>query len=190
MKHFFIHTTLSFLLVTPLFVHADEASSTPHEDSVVASSTLSVKRSFTVCSQEAIERRDTNIASSRSLYNIAMANALKERKNREKAAVAIADEDDKKSAIKTSVTSYKNAVKMAQSELTVARKEAWQTFEDDIASCRTEQEQEESAETTPLDTTSSTTEVIKKPHEETETKTVKESFFESIKSFFGGKRGE
>jgi ubiquitin len=64
-----------------------------------------------------------------------MANALKDRKNREKAAVAIIDESDKKDAIKVSVDTYKSLTKSAQNSLTISRKAAWTTFESDIKQC-------------------------------------------------------
>lgn len=124
-------------------------------------SLVSPAKNFTLCSQEAIEVRDTNIATSRSLYNTSMASALNDRKNKEKAAVAISDENAKKAAIKVSVDTYKSLVKNAQNNLTVSRKSAWQGFEADIKECRDTQNKELSAEkenhdTKTLSATSST----------------------------------
>jgi NADH dehydrogenase/NADH:ubiquinone oxidoreductase subunit G len=94
------------------------------------------ENAFTTCSQEAIEARDTSIASSRLIYNTAMNTALTERKNREKVAVTIEEEGAKKDAIKASVETYKQQTKQAQTALVAARKLAWQTFENDIKKCR------------------------------------------------------
>jgi hypothetical protein len=139
MKKHLLTIAAGFLFALPLYGYAEEipqtvlgvATTTKEE----ATSTAAVK-SFTTCSQEAIEARDTKIAASRLTYNTAMANALTERKNREKAAVAILDEDDKKDAIKASVDTYKHQAKAAQTTLTQARKLAWQTFDNDIKACR------------------------------------------------------
>lgn len=141
----FLYTTLGILLFVPLYSHAEEsplALATTSKEAIVeviaSSSPEEVpSKNFTTCSQEAIENRDTRIAASRSLYNSAMANALNDRKNREKTAITIKHEDDKKTAIKSSAQIYKNLVKSAQNTLTQARKDAWQTFEDDIENCRT-----------------------------------------------------
>jgi DNA repair ATPase RecN len=140
MKNNFLKTSLSLLLMLPLYTHADVSSTTlATSTKEVASSTEQTKNSpdqdFTLCQQQAIETRDNDIAASRSLYNTAMASALTDRKNKEKAAVAITDKDTKKAAIKTSVDTYKNLVKKAQNDLTDARKVAWQTFEDNIQKC-------------------------------------------------------
>ncbi len=150
MKINIILTALIVSLLTPLYGYAEEGSTTtlPTNNITEISSTTEATstdtlspidiaaRNFTLCSQEAIENRDTKIATSRSSYNTAMANALTERKNKEKAAVAIASETKKKNAIKASVETYKNLVKIAQDNLTESRKIAWQDFEDDLASCR------------------------------------------------------
>jgi DNA repair ATPase RecN len=141
-KHFFL--PLSLLLIIPLYTHAAEdismkLVSTSTEE--VASSTEESSKNtpdqdFTLCQQQAIEARDTQISLSRSLYNTAMTNALSDRKNKEKAAVAISTKDDKKEAIKISVDTYKSLTKKAQNDLTEARKTAWQTFENEIQACR------------------------------------------------------
>lgn len=96
-------------------------------------------QSFTLCSQEAIETRDSSIASSRSIYNTAMANVLVERKNKEKTAVAIKEENKKKNAIKLSAENYKHQAKIAQTLVTQARKDAWETFEENLKTCREEE---------------------------------------------------
>lgn len=142
MKKNILHLFLLLSLVLPSFAFAEDATSTAsstEESSVTASSTeraLPSKKSFTVCSQEAIERRDSAIAASRTTYNTAMSNALTDRKNQEKAAVALDEPDEKKDAIKLSVDTYKDDVKKAQNDLTLARKIAWQNFDDDVNACR------------------------------------------------------
>ncbi len=143
MKKQLLQASIGILFLLPLYTFAEEASSSVPVVNKDATSTETVssstpetpKQNFTLCSQNAIEVRDTSIATSRSIYNTAMTNALKDRKNREKAAVAITDEAEKKDAIKASVNTYKNLVKSAQNNLTQARKIAWQTFEDDIKKC-------------------------------------------------------
>jgi DNA repair ATPase RecN len=142
MKKHFLSLPLSLLLVIPFYAQAESSSTTPELDiKKTASSTEEVTatspdQDFTLCQQQAIEARDTQISSSRSLYNTAMTNALTDRKNKEKAAIAISDKDAKKTAIKTSVETYKTLTKNAQNDLTEARKVAWQSFEDAIQSCR------------------------------------------------------
>ncbi len=192
------------LFLIPLYGYAEElpvklvtAATTTVEEIVVGTTTASTTPvwTLTTCSQEAIESRDTRIASSRVAYNTTMANALTERKNREKAAVAISDEDDKKDAIKASVENYKSQAKTAQTILVQARKLAWQTFENDIKKCRDIQSDETvSTQDSNIPTPASEqTPVMRKMEksaektEEKETKTIKETIkaqFESFKSLF------
>ena len=153
MKQSLLTTAIALSLLFPLYGYAEEdASSTPttpikvsssSEETVIEETAVSPDTNFTLCSQEAIEDRDTKIATSRSLYNTAMANALNERKNKEKAAVAITNENKKKTAIKASVDLYKNLVKTAQNNLTSERKIAWQEFEQDLEKCREIQDTEQ-----------------------------------------------
>lgn len=129
---------------------------------------------FTLCSQQAIEERDTKIAASRTIYNQAMNTALQERKHNEKLAVAIKQDDDKKAAIKKSVESYKTLVKNAQTTLTAARKEAWKGFEEDLEGCRT------------LQNTKTTEEGAQEEGESSIRKeeTIKDTILNTIKSLF------
>lgn len=147
---------------------------------------VSPAKNFTLCSQEAIEVRDTNIATSRSLYNTGMASALNDRKNKEKAAVAISDETAKKAAIRVSVDTYKSLVRNAQNNLTVSRKSAWQGFEADIKECRDTQDNELSIEKDKQDTkTLSGTSTVKA--DEGDVKTLKETIkagIDSLRSLF------
>ena len=182
MKKNFIAATITLSVLLPFYGYAEDvpitrisattkerevenevknktAQSETAKEGVDATTTIPVaiatpEKNFTLCSQEAIEVRDTKIANSRSVYNTAMANALTERKNREKAAVAITDESKKKIAIKTSVDTYKNLVKSAQNNLTTLRKNAWQDFENDINTCRDIQDKEIAKNTSQDDTTS------------------------------------
>jgi DNA repair ATPase RecN len=120
------------------------STSTGKSFTVYGTSTLEIEttyststvKSFTLCSQESIEKRDSSIAASRSIYNIAMNNALTERKNKEKEAVALIDIDEKNDAIKLSVDTYKRQTKDAQNELTEARKITWAKFDTDVSTCR------------------------------------------------------
>jgi hypothetical protein len=203
-KHILALFTATLFLI-PLYGYAEElpaklatSATTTTLEEVAASTTTSSTtpvRTFTTCSQEAIEARDTGIASSRTMYNTAMANSLLERKNKEKAAVAIVDEDDKKDAIKASVENYKSQAKAAQTTLVQARKLAWQTFENDIKKCRDIQSDESvSTQDAPVPAlTSEQAPVMRKMEkglektEEKETKTIKETIkaqFESFKSLF------
>lgn len=141
MKNYLLQASVGFLLLLPLYVSAETTSTSTNESTstldspLVTDTSTSTEKTFTLCSQDAIEKRDTSIASSRALYNIAMTNALKERKNKEKVAVAIISDSKKKDAIKLSVATYKNLVKGAQSSITDAREQAWKDFENDIAVC-------------------------------------------------------
>lgn len=163
MKKHLLRVHLVLLLALPLAAHAEVASSSLVTKELTATSTATTtvttpEQNFTLCQQQAIEERDTRIASSRTLYNTAMANALTDRKNKEKAAIAIIDKDAKKVAIKNSVDTYKNLVKNAQTDLTEARKDAWQTFEDTIQACRdTQNDALEDAEATTTEATVSDT---------------------------------
>jgi hypothetical protein len=154
MKKLLIQTGIGILFLVPLtsFAAEDATSSlrqtgtstviiSESDASSTIASTTPIK-TFTLCSQQAIENRDNTIAASRTIYNTAMAKALTERKNREKAAVAITDDGDKKDAIKVSVDTYKNQAKVAQTILLQARKVAWQTFENDIQKCHDAQDEQ------------------------------------------------
>lgn len=204
MKKNFITLTACIVFFIPLYGSAEEiptklatSTITTTVEGTFSTTTASTTpvRTFTLCSQEAIEARDTKIASSRVIYNTTMANALTERKNKEKAAVAIIDESDKKHAIKTSVESYKNHTKGAQTILVQARKNAWQTFENDVKECREIQSEENliSQETSLIASTSEQAPMMRKAEksvekgEEKETKTIKETIksqFENFKSLF------
>lgn len=196
-----ISTTLSPLflgiLLFPVFVHAEDATSTATEETIAISTTtpvLTKAQLFTGCSQDAIELRDTKLAQSRSTYNNAMNALLLERKNTEKAAVAIEGEKEKKTAVKESVEKYKAEVKTIQNTLTQSRKTIWQNFENDTKKCRTHLEKDD--ETAPKEEKQAAKEVLKKEFTETrelkkeekkddhEQKTVKESIIDSIKSLF------
>jgi hypothetical protein len=187
MKKYLLQVSIGFLLLLPLYASAETASSSNATTTVTSVETdvdtsTSTEKSFTLCSQDAIEKRDTGIASSRALYNIAMTNALKDRKNKEKAAVAIASESKKKDAIKFSVNTYKNLVKTAQNNLTDAREQAWKDFENDIASCRAA---EDVANTIQDEADTANAPALIKV--EGETKTIKDTIkeqFDAFKSLF------
>ena len=195
MKKQLLQTSIGILFLLPFSLYAAEDAvlpSTPIKESFTstqggATSTddaTSTVKSFTECSQQAIEDRDTKIASIRAFYNTAMAKALTERKNREKAAVAIKDEDYKKTAIKASVDTYKNQAKTAQNTLSQARKLAWSTFENDINKCHELETEDVSKETTASSDSPAPT--LRKA-EERETKSIGNSIkaqFENLKSLF------
>ncbi len=205
MKKHILTLGAGVLFLLPLYGYAEElplklavsATTTLSEELVASASTASTTpiRTFTLCSQEAIEARDTKIATSRTTYNTAMANALTERKNREKAAVAISDEGDKKDAIKASVETYKNQSKAAQTVLVAARKIAWQTFESDIKKCHEAQDEEVISQAAvaepavmsePAPAMRKMEKTVEKV-EEKENKTIKETIkaqFENLKSLF------
>lgn len=173
-------------MYAPLYSFADEASSTEAsstKEQIESTSTESTpKKLFTLCSQEAIETRDNKIASTRALYNTTMSSALTDRKNKEKAAVALHDEGDKKAAIKLSAEMYKSQAKIAQNALTQARKSAWQTFSDDIQKCRDTQVEEQNINRNII-----STEQAVKGNEQEDQKSLKETIkaqIESIRSFF------
>lgn len=124
------------LALVPLYSYAEETPPlTPKESEMATTSQTSVV-TFTSCSQDAIEKRDNTLAQARTEYNTTMNNALLSRKDAEKKVVAIVNEKEKKSAIKTSVEDYKASAKQAQNTLTQARKTIWNAFDTDIKSCR------------------------------------------------------
>lgn len=130
-----IYTSLiASLIAFPVATFAQESTSTDAVKAVVVT-TVEEENPFTLCSQEAIEQRDTEIAKARSLYNTQMNEALQKRKEREKKAVAM-KEGEKKQAIKVSAEEYRTDAKTAQNELSEARKEIWKTFEEDVERCR------------------------------------------------------
>jgi len=203
MKKQLLQTAIIFSMFLPLYGYAEEATSsvsttTPEEREVkvlpleeIASSTPSSPlQNFTLCSQEAIENRDTKIATSRSVYNVAMTKALNDRKNKEKAAVALTSENNKKNAMKASVDAYKNHVKGAQNNLTDSRKIAWQEFEDDIKECHAIQDKELEAfsqEETIQASEDLTQDVASKIEEGEDGKTLKEAIkagIETLRSMF------
>ncbi|MEN9880895.1 MAG: hypothetical protein RLZZ308_78 [Candidatus Parcubacteria bacterium] len=173
--------TLGLLLV-PIFAFAENTTQT--EISEASSTTpVTTTSTFTSCSQEAIEERDTKLGQARNIYNTAMNAALLERKNTEKAAIALDTEKEKKEAIKDSVETYKTKTKQAQTNLTQARKNIWLSFENTVKDCREDYNK---------GTTSNDKELAKeeKNHQKTldqEAKTFKATLFDSIKSLFGTK---
>lgn len=199
MKKHIAQLTLGISLLLPLSAYAEEgvfalASSSlknneKAQEEVVAEATSTILvNDFTSCSQEAIEARDTKIAASRSVYNTAMANALTERKNREKSAIAIKDTDDKKEAIKESVENYKNQTRAAQNSLSASRKTVWQEFEDAIKDCHLLENETTSQADEPVMLRKVNVESASMMKvEEPENKTIKETIkaqFESFKSLF------
>jgi cytidylate kinase len=79
--------------------------------------------------------------------------------------------------MKTSVETYKNQAKAAQNNLVQARKEAWQTFEDDIKKCRELHENNESTQI-------SEEGVSETSSKKEEGKGIRETILDSIKSLF------
>ena len=90
---------------------------------------------FTVCTQIAIEKRDTSIQNVKNTYNAAMTTALSARKEAEKAAVALTDVEAKKTATKAAVEAYKSTAKSTQTTLAQSRKDIWASFETDKKAC-------------------------------------------------------
>ena len=162
------------------------AKETTDDATTTASSTSPVKN-FTLCSQQAIETRDTKIASSRSIYNIAMTTALTDRKNKEKAAVAVKVDDDRKAAIKVSVDTYKSLTRAAQNALTSSRKTVWQDFETDIKKCHEIQDEAGAIEKDTADskdTQKVQIDVSIKKADEGDGKTIKDSILSTLRSLF------
>lgn len=196
MKEKLVTLTLGLALFLPVSSFAlDESTttiSTKEKETLQddESATNTPAKIFTLCSQEAIEKRDTDIAASRQVYNVAMTSALNERKVREKAAVALSNEGDKKTAIKASVEAYKAQTKAAQGTLTQARKLTWQAFDEAIQACRDSQEeqlltQDEKSEVTTFKKASHAEEFKKEENQEGKgLKDVLKAQIESIKSLF------
>lgn len=127
-------TTIAIgIALLPFYASAESLASTTPSVPVQQATEAQV---FTACSQAAIEVRDNSIGSARTTYNLAMSEALNSRKDAEKNAVALDDEDERKDAIRAAVEDYKKAVTSAQDGLTKARKEAWSSFETNANKCR------------------------------------------------------
>lgn len=180
-----IYFTLAALLFIPLFGHAQiiETSTSTHSDGDTHA------RLFTLCSQNAIENRDTAITEARATYNTAMTDIVTKRKEKEKAAVALLNASEKKAAIKTAVELYRKESLVAQDALTDARKIIWSTFEADVQACR---EEKEGKATTTTDVTANTMSAARSmkveiTEEKEENKTLRESLksgIDAIKSLF------
>lgn len=176
-------TTIALSLALIPFYASAQATTTPTEAQV-----------FTACSQAAIEVRDGSIGAARATYNVAMANALSARKEAEKSAVALADADSKKDAIRIAVDEYKKSVTAAQEDLTKSRKEAWSAFETNTSKCR--DASKDMRKGFVADKKASSTEKIAEPKtmqatEKTEAETAKsepkslrESLIDTLKNFF------
>lgn len=133
---------LSLLFVSPLFLHADiatsTASSSPQQEatttstSTVATTTILVD-SYTLCAQKAIEKRDTDILNAREKYNDSVKHAIEERKDGLKNALTLSNQKEVKEEI---TQQYKNAQKVAQTTYTNARKEIWSAFEKSMDECK------------------------------------------------------
>lgn len=127
-----ILTTLALGLAVVPFLAGAQTATTSVQVSVGTPTEAQV---FTACSQTSIEIRDEAIGDARTKYNTQMAAALDARKEAEKKAVAL-DESEKKDAIRAAVEAYKESVTVAQDNLTVARKEAWASFEINTKGCK------------------------------------------------------
>lgn len=171
------------IALVPIYAGAESAATSSASGGTSMTTEAQV---FTACSQAAIEVRDNSIGVARTTYNTAMAAALSARKEAEKDAVALADPDEKKDAIRTVVEEYKKAVTGAQDILTKSRKEAWNTFEMNTNKCREASKEtkkgfmmDKSASSTEKATPAGDTEETK-----TENKSLRESILESLKNFF------
>lgn len=184
-----IYYILFAFISLPLFVHAQiietSTSTQPNTDAYA--------QIFTVCSQNAIEKRDTAITEARATYNTKMTEIVTKRKEKEKAAVAISNSSEKKAAIKAAVELYRKESLVAQETLTEARKVIWETFETDVQTCRDAKEGTTSiATTTPASATVGTPAntramKIEITEEKEDTKTLRESLksgIDAIKSLF------
>lgn len=193
----YLSPLLLSLFILPLYANAEDVATTSTTSIATSSVVLTKAQLFTTCSQDAIETRDTKLAQARGSYNTAMNILLVERKEQEKDAVAIEDEKEKKEAIKESVDNYKTQVKTIQNTLTLSRKTIWQNFENDTKACREILEKKDDEDNKNLKRGMPANEVSKKEAAEPaammmevrkeaviEQKSVKESFFESIKSLF------
>lgn len=172
----------------PLFGHAQiieiETSTSTYND------TTTYAQIFTVCSQNAIEKRDTAITEARATYNTKMTEIVTKRKEKEKAAVAIVIASEKKTAIKVAVELYRKESLAAQETLTESRKIIWETFEADVQACREGQEGENATSTAVAAanvTATTRTMQAETTEEKEEHKTLRESLksgIDAIKSLF------
>ncbi len=182
MKKYLTHILLASI-IAPSFAYAEEPSQAQTPSTSVKVEEVVIPETpeqlFTTCSQDAIESRDTKLTQARTTYNNAINKALNDRKNEEKAAVAIKNDKEKKEAIKESVDTYKAQIKTIQNTLTSARKTVWQNFENDVKTCR------ELYSTDNKEKSDNEAKSIEEKKETPEPKTMKESFLGSIKSLFG-----
>lgn len=116
-------------LFVPLYASAQDAS--PRAKTATSSGI-----SFTMCQQDAVEIRDSAIGVARTAYSEAMNKALDYRKGAVKLALELESEEDQNDAKKKVADEYRILVKKAQDDVTRARTEAWDMFEDNMERCR------------------------------------------------------
>ena len=126
MKTKLITTLFATAFLVPMFV---SAQATTTVNTITPPVIVNTPSTFTVCSQTAIEKRDTAISVARTAYNTSTQSALTARKEAFKQAVALATSTDKVTAKKEAIDIYKVAQKTSQTTYSTARKLAWSTYE-------------------------------------------------------------
>ena len=124
MKTKFIITLLGTAIFVPMFASAQATTASTSTVPVVVVAT-STPATFTLCSQAAIEKRDTAIDTTRNTYNAATQSALNIRKEALKQAEALATTTERIAAKKLAVENYRTTLKAAQNAYSTARKLAW-----------------------------------------------------------------
>ncbi|MCF7844132.1 hypothetical protein K9M47_04555 [Candidatus Gracilibacteria bacterium] len=150
-----LRTTLLTSIFFPILVSAESILSTDVLAVLSSSTTQSVSSSthatststsspqqiLITCKQSAIEKRDTEISKAKNIYNDTMDASLTLRKDGEKDAVAVLDEDLKKKKMDTVVETYRDSVKNAQEILLDSRKNTWDSFVTELNLCKDEQDE-------------------------------------------------
>jgi len=109
-------------------VYAEDTAGTGNTEQSGNGLTGAEAAAVVTCMQTAVETRDTAIISALDTYAATAKSALTARKDALKAAWAIADRKERRTAIKAAWDTYRKAIKEARSTFKASRKTAWDTF--------------------------------------------------------------
>ncbi len=118
--------TASFLLGVVLPAAA-QTTTTP---------TTTTKKTLNVaCIQDAVDKRDTAIASAVTTFSTTVTNGLNTRKDALKAAWALTDTKARRAALNAAWTAWRTTARQARHTLNTARTSAWTQFRTDRRNC-------------------------------------------------------
>ncbi len=135
MNHKKLIAILVGLTCVPFIANAQSTSTVATS---TATSTQTVVQSSTLCTQNAIRKRDAALVTARNLYNASMTVALEARTLAEISAIAVGDEDSQNDALKSAATVYGAQVKQAQEILKSTRQDVLSVYDEEIRKCRTD----------------------------------------------------